>query len=427
MLQKRLRTSVSEIFVGLPIGSALCAALVLLVLTFVPVSNPTSNGEMPSASSSLNRESEQRIALRLGRGESLHELLHRFDLRPGSAQRLLQKIYAAVDLRQMPRNQAVSLIVDPHDRNIRAVEFVLHDQLVRVIESLEGWSVEKQELAHVAGAFNLRIRVSDNFTRSAARAGLSDRRIAELQRIFSGDVDLSADLAAGDEVLLVLPEKQYLDGHVIQGPMAAVRVVHGGRLFDAFSFGTRPGVLKYYDADGHLLPRAFLAAPLNFDRISSTFDMARPDPLTGVLRPHEAIDFQAPLGTPVVAIGSATVEFAGWSPGYGFMVELKHPGGYTSSYAHLSHIAAGIQAGRRVDAGDAIGNVGRTGHATGPHLHFEFARDGEKLDYLSLRIPSAESLSGYQLIQFKREQAKWLSALRGSAVRVVQSPISPWQ
>jgi murein DD-endopeptidase MepM/ murein hydrolase activator NlpD len=111
----------------------------------------------------------------------------------------------------------------------------------------------------------------------------------------------------------------------------------------------------------------------------------------------------------------------------GLMVELKHAGGYTSSYAHLSHIAEGIAEGRRVNAGDTIGAVGQTGYATGPHLHFEFARDGEKLDYLSAKIPSAESLLGFKLIQFMREQAKWSSALRGSAVRIVQSPISSWQ
>ena len=126
-------------------------------------------------------------------------------------------------------------------------------------------------------------------------------------------------------------------------------------------------------------------------------------------------------------IGSATVEFAGWRPGYGLMVELRHAGGYTSSYAHLSRIAGGIEEGRRVNVGDTIGAVGQTGYATGPHLHFEFARDGEKLDYLSVKIPSTESLSGYKLSQFRREQAKWLSALRGSAVRIVQSPISSWQ
>ena len=81
--------------------------------------------------------------------------------------------------------------------------------------------------------------------------------------------------------LLVLPEKQYLDGHAVQGSMAAVRVVHGGQLLDAFGFNVGGGVLQYYDVDGHLLPRAFLAAPLKFDRISSTFDLARPDPADG--------------------------------------------------------------------------------------------------------------------------------------------------
>jgi murein DD-endopeptidase MepM/ murein hydrolase activator NlpD len=109
------------------------------------------------------------------------------------------------------------------------------------------------------------------------------------------------------------------------------------------------------------------------------------------------------------------------------MVELKHAGGYTSSYSHLSRLAEGIEEGRRVNRGDAIGAVGQTGHATGPHLHFELARDGEKVDYLSVTIPSAASLSGYQLIQFRHEQAQWRAALRGSAVRVVQMTPSLWQ
>jgi len=121
------------------------------------------------------------------------------------------------------------------------------------------------------------------------------------------------------------------------------------------------------------------------------------------------------------------VEFAGSRPGYGIMVELKHAGGYKSSYSHLSLIAPSIEVGSRVKVGEPIGEVGQTGYATGPHLHFEFALDGEKLDFLSVKIPTAESLTGYKLLQFRREQAKWLSALSGSAVRMVQTPLSPWQ
>jgi murein DD-endopeptidase MepM/ murein hydrolase activator NlpD len=427
LFQKQLRAFVNEIFAGLPMGAAFCAVLVLVALTFVPVSNPSSNEETNSLPRPATNSTEERIAVKLGRSESLQGFLRRIGLRPGSAQELLQKMYAAVDLRKMPRDQTFNVVLDPQDQDIRAVEFVLQDHLVRVSASLAGWSVERQELAHVAGLNNVRFRITDNFVRSAVRAGVSNAQIAQLQRIFSAEVDLSTDLAAGDEVLLLLPEKQYLDGHIVHSPMTAVRVVHGERLFEAFGFTGASGVLQYYDSDGQLLPRAFLAAPLAFERISSTFALARPDPATGVLRPHEAIDFQAQHGTTVMSVGSGTVEFAGARGGYGLMIELKHAGGYTTSYAHLSRIADGIEEGRRVKAGDALGEVGQTGYATGPHLHFEFARDGEKLDYLSTKLPSAESLTGFRLLQFKLEQAKWRSALRGTAVRIVQTPVSTWQ
>jgi murein DD-endopeptidase MepM/ murein hydrolase activator NlpD len=427
LLQKQLRAFGAEIFAGLPIGAAFCAALVLFALTLVPVPERSTGSEKISAVRSATYLTEERVAVRIGRRESLQGLLHRVGVRASSVQELLRKVHSAVDLRKIPRDQTFNVILDSRVRDVRAVEFVLQDHLVRVSDGLSGWSVEKQELAHVAGATNITIRVTDNFGESAVRAGVTLAQVARLQRIFSAEVDLMTDLRAGDEVSLVLPEKRYLDGHVIQGRIAAARVVHGGRSVDAYGFSSGAGALQYYDADGNLLPRAFLAAPLKFERISSTFDLARADPATGVRRPHEAIDFQAAQGTPVVSVGSGTVEFAGVRGDYGLMVEIKHPGGYASTYAHLSLIADGIEAGRRVNAGETIGAVGQTGHATGPHLHFEFARDGEKLDYLAIKLPSAESLSGFRLLQFKREQALWLSALRGAAVRIVQTPVSTWQ
>jgi len=426
MLHKLLRTFTAEIFAGLPIGAAFCAAVLALVFAFVPALNPSGNDEKAPALQPVERRSEERIAVKLVRNETLQDLLNRSGLRSGSAQELSQKISSAVDLRRIPRNQAISLVVDRQDRNIRAVEFVMQEHLVRASFNLVGWSVQRQELAHVAGSNIVRVRITDSFAESAARAGVSAAQIAALQRLFSAEINLLAESAAGDEVTLVVPQKQYLNGYVTLGAMAAVRVMHGGRFFEAFAFNSNGG-LQYYDADGHMLPRPLLAAPLKFDRISSTFALARPDPATGALRPHEAIDYQAVHGTPVVAIGAGTIEFAGSRPGNGLMVELKHAGGYTSSYSHLSRLAEGVEEGRRVNTGEAIGAVGQTGYATGPHLHFEFALDGEKLDYLSVKIPSAESLSGYQLIQFHLEQAKWLAALRGSAVRVVQTATSSWQ
>ena len=427
MILKLLRTFIAEMFAGLPIGTAFCAAALALVFAFVPALNPSDGDERAAALPRTEHRLEERIAVKLGRNETLQELLNRFGLRPGSAQELAQKIYSSVDLRRMPRDQAISLVVDRQDGNIRAVEFVMQEHLVHASLGSLGWSVERQELAHVEGLNIVRVRITESFVQSAARAGISAAQIAGLQRVFRADLDLQADLGAGDEVLLIVPQKLYLNGYVAMAPMAAVRVVHGGRFIDAFGLRGDDGALQYYDSDGYLLPRPFLAAPLKFDRISSTFDLARPDPATGALRPHEAIDYQAAYGTPVVAIGAGTVEFAGVRPGNGLMVEIKHADGYTSSYSHLSRLGERVEEGRRVNAGEVIGAVGQTGYATGPHLHFEFALDGEKLDYLSVKVPGAQSLSGYQLTQFQSERAKWLAALRGSAVRIIQLPNSHWQ
>src|SRR5215204_2582821 len=182
LFQKQLRNFVNEIFAGLPMGAAFCAVLVLVALTFVPVSNPSSNDETNSLPRPAPNSTEERIAVKLGRSESLQGFLRRIGLRPGSAQELLQKMYAAVDLRKMPRDQTFNVILGPQDQDIRAVEFVLQDHLVRGSASLGGWSVERQELAHVAGLNNVRFRITDNFVQSAVRAGVSNAQIAQLQR-----------------------------------------------------------------------------------------------------------------------------------------------------------------------------------------------------------------------------------------------------
>ena len=134
-----------------------------------------------------------------------------------------------------------------------------------------------------------------------------------------------------------------------------------------------------------------------------------------------AIDYAAPAGTPVVAIGKGRVEFVGWRQGYGNVVDIAHSGGYMSRYAHFSRFAEGMREGRAVNAGDVVGYVGQTGHATGPHLHFEFQRGGEKINFLSLRIPKNDRLAGQDLQRFKRLRDERETLFRSEDNRVVQS------
>jgi len=426
MVLKSIRNFFADIFAGLPIGAALVVAAVLGVFCLVPSLNPSGEHRSAATVHNFNTRLEERVAVKLGRNENLSGLLKRYGLPQSSAQELLIKIHELVDRRRMPKDQAFSLVVDTQNRNVRAVEFVLQDHIVRASANLGSWALDRQELFHVA-RFNLvRVTAGNNFSASAARAGLSPAQVAELQRIFSSELDLLADLAAGDELNVVIPQKHYLDGHVVVGQMAVARVVVSGRSYEAFGFSGTDGPVQYYDNAGQLLPRSFLAAPLKFERISSTFHLARPDPATGVLRPHEAVDFQAPHGTLVFAVGSGTVEFAGSRGGYGLMVELKHAGGYSSTYAHLSRIAEGLEEGVRIKSGDPIGAVGQTGYATGPHLHFEFALNGEKIDFLSVKIPGLDSLTGAKLQQFKREQEKWLAVLSGEPNHLARLEMPRW-
>ncbi len=169
------------------------------------------------------------------------------------------------------------------------------------------------------------------------------------------------------------------------------------------------------------LRRMFLRAPLNYRRISSLYSPQRMHPIFRTLRPHQAIDYAAAAGTPVVSIGRGTVKFAGWQDGYGNLVEVTHGNGYTTRYAHLSRIASGLSKGTRVAQGHVIGFVGQTGHATGPHLHFEVMSGQRKINFLALRIPSQQRLSGEELERFAASRAEHLALLHNGEFLLAQS------
>ena len=190
----------------------------------------------------------------------------------------------------------------------------------------------------------------------------------------------------------------------------AAELEAGRDVFSAFYFTSKDGSGDYYSLNGESMRRSFLRAPLSYARISSPFNRNRLHPIFRTVRPHLAIDYAAPAGTPVVAIGRGRVEFIGWRNGYGNVVDIRHSGNYMSRYAHFSRFAPNLRRGQSVDPGDVIGYVGQTGHATGPHLHFEFLNGGTKINFLDLRIPKTQQLVGEDLARFNRlrEQAQAL-------------------
>ncbi|KAL8205080.1 UNVERIFIED_CONTAM: hypothetical protein K2H54_000151 [Gekko kuhli] len=115
-------------------------------------------------------------------------------------------------------------------------------------------------------------------------------------------------------------------------------------------------------------------------------------PVTGKVRPHNGIDYVAPVGTPIMAAGSGSVVAAGYNQFNGNYVFIKHAGNYVTKYLHLSKRT--VNKGQRVKQGQTIGNLGGTGRVTGPHLHYEFVWAGVHKNPRTLNLPQAETLSG---------------------------------
>ena len=119
------------------------------------------------------------------------------------------------------------------------------------------------------------------------------------------------------------------------------------------------------------------------------------------IRAHKGVDYAAPTGTPIRATADGKVIFRGTKGGYGSTVVLQHGNKYTTLYAHLSSFKSGVTSGRSVKQGDVIGFVGKTGLATGPHLHYEFRVDGVHRNPLTVKLPGAEPLGKAYIADFK--------------------------
>ena len=225
-------------------------------------------------------------------------------------------------------------------------------------------------------------------------ARLPDAIATQLIDIFSGDVDFHRQLRDGDTFSVVFEaltaDDQPIAWGDATGRVLAAEFVNNGKTLQAVWFQDRSiGKGAYFGLDGKSRRKPFLASPLEFSRITSGFAM-RFHPILQDWRAHNGVDYSAPVGTAVRAVGDGKVVFAGRQNGYGNLVQIEHGNGKSTVYAHLSRID--VHEGQHIDQGQRIGAVGATGWATGPHLHFEFRINGQFVDPLRVaRAAEAET------------------------------------
>jgi murein DD-endopeptidase MepM/ murein hydrolase activator NlpD len=230
--------------------------------------------------------------------------------------------------------------------------------------------------------------------------GLAPSLANDLSDIFAWTVDFFG-LQKGDKFRVIYEEFLIDDKRLTTGRIYAAQFSRSGSTVTAIPF-IQNDKESYFDVDGKSLKKAFLKAPLQFSRISSHFSAARMHPILRIVRPHYGVDYAAPVGTPVHAIGDGRVISATDEGGAGKMVKIQHNSVYATGYLHLSRFGEGVSAGKFVKQNDIIGYVGTSGLSTGPHLDFRFYMNGSPVDPLKVDAPPVEPVTEENRERFEK-------------------------
>jgi len=231
----------------------------------------------------------------------------------------------------------------------------------------------------------------------------------DLSDIFAWTVDFFG-LQKGDNFKVIYEELFIDDKSLGTRRVYGAQFNRSGSSITAIPF-IQDGKESYFDTAGKSLRKAFLKAPLQFSRISSHFSSARMHPILRIVRPHYGVDYAAPVGTPVHAIGDGKVTSTTNEDGAGRMVRIQHNSVYATAYLHLSRFGERIFPGAFVKQGDIVGYVGTSGLSTGPHLDFRVYQNGYPIDPLKVDAPSVEPISEENKVKFEKTKIVVLSLL----------------
>src|SRR3990172_7547244 len=314
------------------------------------------------------KESYREISGVIKPGETLYDIFKRSSLDVRDLFLMKEASASVHRLRNISANRRYKLIVDEQNQ-VRSFDYSINDDLsLNIMRNEGGFVAEKVAIEYEKRTNHLAGTIKDNLISSIGQEQLPVA--LNLSDIFAWDIDFTTDMRNGDTFKIIVEELYHENEFKRYGEIIAAEFVNNGKSYRAYRF-EHNGKAGYYDDEGNTLKRAFLKAPLNFRRISSGFSTGRFHPVLKRYRPHHGIDYAAPAGTPVSAVGDGTVTFSGYKGDYGKLVIIKHPNGYKTYYGHLSRIGKGITPGVKVGQSEIIGYVGSNSLLTGPHLHYE--------------------------------------------------------
>ena len=345
----------------------------------------------------------------VGKGDTLVKIFSHLKLDPKQLHELLNLGKPVEKLSNIaPGDELKFLIVDGKlNELIYSVDdskalHVIHDG-----KKFEAQTIDKKLNKRIAHATAV---IDHSLFLAAQEAGIPASLTMELANIFNFDIDFVLDVRKGDRFSIIY-EEYYANGQRISyGDILAAEFVNNEKTYRAVRYTDNHGDTSYYTPEGQNMRKAFLRTPVDFTRISSKFGM-RYHPILNRMRDHKGVDYVAPIGTPVKAAGDGKITHIGHKGGYGNTIIIQHGGKYSTVYAHLSKFKSGLKVGTRIKQGQIIGFVGKSGLATGPHLHYEFRVNGEHRNPLTVKLPGGKPITDFTLTNFKLNTQGYLTLL----------------
>lgn len=348
----------------------------------------------------------------LARGQTFGELLYgAIDANEQAA--LLLAFQEHASPRRMRQGTEITLRYRPDDEWLRGVDVaVTPDETIRLDRTIVGWESNRIETPvyvdtlYASGEIETVLwnAVVDNPVLADLTFEDRNRLIDHLDRVFQWQVDFSRQIRVGDTYRFAFEREVRPDGSMRAGRLLAAEFVNSGTPYHAVYFDPNDdGRGSYFDLDGESVRRAFLLKPLAYRRISSRYTMSRFHPVLRTWRAHRGVDYAANAGTEVMATSDGVVIHRGPKGSYGNLVEIRHPNGFITRYAHLRAFARDLVVGSRVKQSDVVGYVGMTGLATAPHLHYEMMRGGNHMDPLSVDLPAGDPVPSDDRVRWRTE------------------------
>lgn len=341
------------------------------------------------------------------KGDFFGSIMEDFGVGPNQVQRVLKASEGVFDVRKIKLGSQFEILREKDSTGTAAFFVYELDNLSYAVVSLKDSlyaRIYEKEVVPVRK--KAAVTISTSLWNDVQKAGIPVMMALKLSDVYDCTIDFFG-LQAGDSFEVMYDELTHNGEYMGLGKIYYAEFTHAGKVYNAIRFNAGEKSGQFWNEKGESMKKAFLKAPLNFTRISSRFTYARKHPVLRIVRPHTGVDYAAPSGTPVVALGDGVVTHRGWAGGGGNTIKIKHPGNYVTSYMHLRGYAKGIKVGSRVSRGELIGYVGSTGLSTGPHLDFRVYKNGKPIDPLKMESPSVEPVAKEDMPAFEAQMAQY--------------------